>query len=202
MEPTALLTYALTLSAITLVPGPLVAVLAARAACCDRLGACALAIGICIGDILVILAICAGFGFWPQAHPEIFTFAKYAGVGLLGWIAIRMWRSSAHSADRPVPTVSFAALTLSGLALCLSSPQTVVMYLVLLPRVADLTAIRTQEVILLILATSVALLGVFLLVIVLAGAIQRLLRSPNGVALWGRSMSMIVAMSAAWVFFV
>lgn len=201
MEPTALFTYTATLAALTLAPGPLVAVLAARSASLDRRGACALALGICAGDIVVVLAICAGLGYWLQGHPEVFAFAKYAGVGFLLWMAIRMWLESKVALDHPVPISGTAVSLFTGFAICLSSPQTVVMYLVLLPRVADLTVIRLQDAILLILATIGALFGVFLIVILLAGTLQKALRSPAAVALWGRGMSLTVVLSAVWVLF-
>ena len=201
MEPIALFTYAATLSALTLAPGPLVAVLAARSAGRDRRGACALAIGICAGDILVVFAICAGLGYWLQAHPEVFAFAKYAGVGFLLWMAVRMWVDSAKPLDNAVPTSGTAVSLFTGFAICLSSPQTVVMYLVLLPRVTDLTVIRPQDMLLLIIATIGALSGVFLLVILLAGTLQKALRSPASVVLWGRGMASAVVLSAVWVLF-
>ena len=201
MEPTALFTYAATLSALTLAPGPLVAVLAARSANSDRRGACALAIGICAGDILVVFAVCAGLGYWLQEHPEVFAFAKYVGVGFLLWMAIRMWIDSAKPLDNAVPIGGTAVSLFTGFAICLSSPQTVVMYLVLLPGVVDLTVIRPQDMLLLIVATIGALFGVFLLVILLAGTLQKALRSPGSVALWGRSMASAVVLSAVWVLF-
>lgn len=200
MEATALLTYVATLGALTLAPGPLVAVLAARSASQDRAGACALAIGMCVGDVLVILAICAGLGFWLQAHPEIFTVAKYAGVGLLLWMAFRMWSASAPI-DHPAPACGIISSALVGFAVCLSSPQTVVMYLVLLPRVIDLAVVRAQETLMLIAATIMALLGVFLLVIFFADVMQKLLRSSAGVVLWARGTSLTMATSAVGVFF-
>ncbi|MBS9404574.1 LysE family translocator [Halomonas sp. TRM85114] len=200
MELTALCTYVITLAALTLAPGPLVAVLAARSASRDRRGACAIAIGICAGDILVILTICAGLGFWLQAHPEVFTFAKYAGVGFLLWMALRMWLQSEVATDHSLPVSGGATSFLTGLAICLSSPQTVVMYLVLLPRVTDLTLVRWQDAILLIVATIGALFGVFLLVILLAGTMQSVLRSSYAMHLWARGMSLTVALSAMWIF--
>ncbi|MBB3189995.1 LysE family translocator [Halomonas cerina] len=200
MELTALFTYMMTLAALTLAPGPLVAVLVARSASRDRRGACAIAIGICAGDILVILTICAGLGFWLQAHPEVFTFAKYAGVGFLLWMAVRMWLQSEVSMDPSLPVVGSAASFLTGFAICLSSPQTVVMYAVLLPRVADLTMVRLQDAIFLIFATISALFGVFLLIILLAETMQRALHSSNVARLWARGMSLTVALSAIWIF--
>lgn len=201
MEPTALFTYAATLAALTLAPGPLVAVLAARSASRDRRGACALALGICAGDIVVVLAICAGLGYWLQARPELFAFAKYAGVGFLLWMATRIWLQSKVESDHAVPISGMTVSLFTGFAICLSSPQTVVMYLVLLPRVMDLTVVRLQDAVLLILATIGALFGVFLLVILMAGTLQNALRSPKAVSLWGRGMSLTVALSAVWVLF-
>lgn len=200
MEPTALFTYMITLAALTLAPGPLVAVLAARSASSDRRGACAIAIGICAGDILVILTICAGLGVWLQAHPEVFISARYVGVGFLLWMAVRMWHPPGVSTDHFPPVAGTTASFLAGVALCLSSPQTLVMYLVLLPGVADLTLVRLQDVIVLSLATMGALFGVFLLIILLAGTLQKALRSSNAARLWGRGMSLTVAMSAVWIF--
>lgn len=200
MEATALVTYVATLGALTLAPSPLVAVLAARSASRDRAGACALAIGMCVGDVLVILAICAGLGFWLQAHPEIFTVAKYAGVGLLLWLAFRMWNDTVALADYPTPACGTIVSGLVGVALCLSSPQTAVMYLVLLPRVIDLAMIRPQEMIMLIAATAMVLLGVFFLVIFFADVMQKLLRSSAGVVLWARGTSLAIAISAAGIF--
>lgn len=43
------------------------------------------------------------------------------------------------------------------------------------------------------------LFGVFLLVILLAATLQNALRAPAAVALWGRGMSLVVALSAVWV---
>lgn len=161
-----------------------------------------MALGICLGDIVVILAICGGIGFWLKANPEIFDFARYAGFGFLIWIAINTWRTSAVSVENPIMTGQLLPLVASGLALCLSSPQTLIMYLVLLPSVADVTMIGLNEIMLVILATMIALLGVFLVVILLAGGAQRLLRSPRLAAMWGRTMSGVIALSAVWVLLV
>jgi len=189
----------MTLGALTLAPGPLVAVLAARSASMDRPGACAMAVGICAGDVLVILTICAGLGFWLQAHPEIFSIAKYAGVGLLLWVAIRMWQAPIATTEHAAQASGILASALTGFAVCLSSPQTVVMYLVLLPRVIDLTLVNAREIAILIAATVAALLAVFVMIILFSEVTKRVLKSSTGVMIWSRSMSLTIAASAIWV---
>lgn len=199
MDPSAILAYMATLGALTLTPGPLIAVLAARSAGRDRPGACAMVVGICAGDALVILAICAGFGFWLQAHPQIYSFARYAGAALLLWLALRLWISATAQSAETCPAGGIAASLLVGFALCLSSPQTVVMYLVLLPRVVDLTALGVADLLLLLAATIVALVAVFVVVILFAEATQALLRSTTGARLWARAMALTLVLSAGWI---
>ena len=199
MEPTALFAYMMTLGALTLAPGPLVAVLAARSASMDRPRACAMAVGICAGDVLVILTICAGLGFWLQAHPEIFSIAKYAGVGLLLWVAIRMWQAPIATTEHAAQASGILASALTGFAVCLSSPQTVVMYLVLLPRVIDLTLVNAREIAILIAATVATRLAVFVMIILFSEVTKRVLKSSTGVMIWSRSMSLTIAASAIWV---
>jgi threonine/homoserine/homoserine lactone efflux protein len=158
-----------------------------------------MAVGICAGDVLVILTICAGLGFWLQAHPEIFSIAKYAGVGLLLWVAIRMWQAHIATTEHAAQASGILASALTGFAVCLSSPQTVVMYLVLLPRVIDLTLVNAREIAILIAATVATLLAVFVMIILFSEVTKRVLKSSTGVMIWSRSMSLTIAASAIWV---
>lgn len=199
MDTPALFAYMATLAALTLSPGPLVAVLAARSANRDRRGAIALALGICTGDVVVILAISAGLGFWLHAHPEVFSSAKIVGVGFLVWMAAGMWNRSAVTLDHPDRRSSTIGSVVAGFAICLSSPQTLMLYMVLLPNVVDVPGIDVQVVTLLVLATLLVLGAVFALVILLSGAVRRLLASPTGTVLGGRCMAATVGLSALWV---
>lgn len=199
MEASAVLTYMTTLAALTLTPGPLVALIAARSAQEDRRGACALALGICAADVVVVIAVSVGFGIWLQAHPGLLSVAKYLGGGYLLWVAWRMWLCSEAVGGAPAPARGHVASVLAGFVICLGNPQTAAVYLALLPRVIDPATVRLADTGLLVLATTIALFGVFLIVILLAGAAQKLLRSPGGALLWGRLMAFAVASSAIWL---
>lgn len=199
MDASALLAYCLTLIALTAAPGPLVAVLAARSANRDRVGAWAFAAGICAGDIAVIVAIALGFGIWLQSRPEIFLAARYFGGAYLLWLAARMWiDAGAVRANRPTRSNSCACL-LAGFAACLSSPQTIVLYLALLPKVIAPADIGAQEIAILITATCVALMIVFLMVIALAHYARQLLCSSSASTATGRVMASCVALASIWV---
>lgn len=123
MEAASVVSYMAALASLTLAPGPLVAVLAARSATNDRRGACALAVGMCVADVSIILAICAGLSVWLQAHPEIFAGAQFAGAGLLLWLAVRIWVTAGISANPQSSTSGIVVSGIAGFALCLSSPK-------------------------------------------------------------------------------
>ena len=201
MEAASVVSYMAALAALTLAPGPLVAVLAARSATNDRRGACALAVGMCMADISIILAICAGLSVWLQAHPEIFAGGQFAGAGLLLWLAVRIWVTAGISANPQSSTSGIVVSGIAGFALCLSSPQTVLMYLFLLPSVVDLSVISVGQTMMLITVTIAALSDVFIAIIVFADMTQRLLHSSTGVILWARGTSLAIGASATGLLF-
>jgi threonine/homoserine/homoserine lactone efflux protein len=77
----------------------------------------------CVADVSIILAICAGLSVWLQAHPEIFAKAQFAGVGLLLWLAVRIWINRRNISKSPIIDQRNYCLGDSGFALCLSSPK-------------------------------------------------------------------------------
>lgn len=193
--------YASTLAALTVTPGPLVAILAARASGSDRRGACALVLGVCLGDIFFVVAICIGLGYWLQSHPEILLFIKYVGAAFLFWMAWCMWRPQEMDISQQPPICSRMASILAGFLICLSSVPTIMIYLAILPRVVDLTAVLMQEFAFLILATLLVRPCLFLGIVLLAGGLQQEKRSSAGWAIWGRLTSLTVAVSAGWILF-
>ncbi len=199
MEPSALFAFFLAVAAVTAAPGPLVAILAARTLVRDLRGALAFAAGICLGDVVVIALICSGLGAWSNLAPEALAAGRWIGAGYLAWMAIRMWhtspQASAASAPRRHALVSGAA----GLVTCLSSPQTVVFYLLLLPGVVELERVGTVEVAVLAMVSFAALAAVFAGVMLAAGRAQRLLSSPSQSRACTRCMALSVAGTAIWI---
>ena len=198
MGASALSAYFLTVLAVTAAPGPLVAVLAARTLARDRGGAVAFATGICFGDVLVVALICAGLGPWVQAKPELFDAAKWVGAAYLFWLATRMWRDARQPAASARQRRSLASAA-AGLATCLSSPQTILLYLVLLPGVIEIERVDALAFGMLAAVTCAALAAVFAGVIVLAGRAQQLLASPGKSRACGRCMALTVAGTALWI---
>ena len=73
-----LFAYTSVIVALTLAPGPLLALTISRSLRNDKAGALAFAMGIAAGDVLVILMIFGGLGLWLQSIPELYPGARKA----------------------------------------------------------------------------------------------------------------------------
>lgn len=200
MDHSALLAYFIAVLALTAAPGPIVAVLAARSVGRDVRGAVAFAAGLCLGDLIAVLAVALGVGVWAEARPELFALAKYVGVCYLLWLSIRIWTDVAgpmqqQSDERSSPIASICA----GIALCLGNPSTILIYMLLLPGVApngfhgaaDLTAVVT--------VTVVAVAAVFFGAILLARQVNRLVGSRASSILLGKATAATIAATSIWI---
>ncbi|MGL6211168.1 MAG: LysE family transporter, partial [Paracoccaceae bacterium] len=88
MDYSTLLPYFVALTALAAAPGPLMAMLVARALGRDSGGAAAFAAGLCAGDVLAMCAVAVGVGVWAQDRPELLSVVKYLGVAYLLWVAV------------------------------------------------------------------------------------------------------------------
>ena len=162
-----LFAYTSVIVALTLAPGPLLALTISRSLRNDKAGALAFAMGIAAGDVLVILMIFGGLGLWLQSIPELYTFAKFAALAYFLYIAYGIWchtdpENLSEALHKPVALTDVVA----GMVTCIVSPQTILAYLMLLPRLVDVSDV-SKPMILFIAAFTFAVITLSLSVIVL-----------------------------------
>ena len=193
--------YMVTLVTLTLAPGPLVLFLLLRATANDRIGALGFGLGVALGDIAVIAAICFGLGVWAQSAS---WFSSAAEVGLLlyfGWLAANLWNGGFNLVAEDgvgVGTGIFAAVA-AGAATCIVTPSTYGLYSVILPKLVDISELRIPG-FMAIAALTFASLGVcFLVVVLFAEPLRRLSRSPKMVVRINRVLSCLLIGSACWM---
>lgn len=198
MDHAALIPFGLALMAVTAAPGPLVAVIVTRSLARDTAGAAAFAAGVCLGDLLAILAIGVGIGAWIEGSGAWLSVLKLGGVAYLLWLAIQIWRDCTpdRGAARTPPRRSRMASIGAGVALCLGNPSTFVFYLLLLPGVAPegLGDVSTMGSILLV--SMIAVGGALAGMILLAVNLQRILVTPRANAVFGRTMAALLALTS------
>ena len=199
MDYMALVAYFVALTALTAAPGPLVAVLVARSLGKDVKGAMAFAVGLCMGDMLVICAITLGVGSMAESRPEWFALAKYAGIAYLLWLSVRIWKDCSTINAIPLRNGGWVASAGAGIGLCLGNPSTVLIYMLLLPSVAPGGIGNAQDLSVILLVTFAAVGAVFFGAILLARQFSRVISSPASSILLGRATATSLAMTSLWM---
>lgn len=71
-----LISYFITLVVIAVAPGPVVLMLMVRSASSDVTGAAWFGIGVAIGGVFIISAVCFGLSTWISSVPEAFEYSN------------------------------------------------------------------------------------------------------------------------------
>lgn len=191
--------YFIALVAYAASPGPLMAVLVARSLGNDWKGATVFAAGLCIGEVIAVIAVILGIGIWAQNQPQLLTLAKYAGVVYLFWLAIKMWNDRASIASAQLRKVGWLTSAGAGLVLCLSNPATMLMQMLLLPIVAPKGIVSAEHTGLVILVTLAAFGIVFFGTIPLARQFNRIISSPGSTSMLNRTAAGAIALTSVWI---
>jgi threonine/homoserine/homoserine lactone efflux protein len=199
VDHSALLAYFVAVMALTAAPGPLVAVLAARAVGRDTRGASAFAAGLCLGDVIAVLAVAMGVGLWAEAKPELFALAKYAGVCYLLWLSVRIWNDVAGPSEEQIANGSPIASLCAGTALCLGNPSTILIYMLLLPGVAPAGVHGAGHLATLVAITFAAVAIVFFGAILLARQVNRIVGSQHSSTILSRATAATIAVTSIWI---
>jgi threonine/homoserine/homoserine lactone efflux protein len=191
--------YFVALVAYAASPGPLMAVLVARSLGNDWKGATVFAAGLCVGEVIAVIAVVLGIGIWAQTNPQLLAIAKYAGVAYLLWLAARMWNDRSKVASARLGKAGWLASGGAGVALCLGNPATLLMQMLLLPLVAPTGVANLDHMALVVLVTFAAFGIVFFGTIPLARQFQRIIASPRSTIMLNRATAGAIAATSAWI---
>lgn len=197
MDYAAWTTYFLALIALTAAPGPVIALVIARSVGKDARGALAFATGLCVGDVLGVLAVALGIGVWAEAKPELFALVKYVGIAYLLWLAIGTWKSRMGSASSKGG--GWLASAGAGAALCLGNPSTFLIYMLLLPNIAPRGITGAGHLGLIMLTTLIAVGIVFFGSVLLSRQLGRLVAAPASSALLSRIAAITIGITSLWM---
>lgn len=120
-------------------PGPGVAAVVARALAGGFSGALPFIAGVALGDLVWLWLSAAGLGVVAERFHLVFAAIRWAGVGYLLWLAVRLWRAEPDpeaAAPIPVSGKGWRAM-LGGLSMTLGNPKVMVFFLAILPSLFD-----------------------------------------------------------------
>lgn len=192
--------YFITLTAISLAPGPVALVLVARAASRDILGALSFGLGFTAGGILIITAVCFGLAAWLTAVPEVFAYSKYVMLAFILWLAVGIWKGGFDLSDKG--ETSHARLLPSfgtGIATCFLSPYMMLLFPLVLPEMMDITRIAMPEFLIIALLTFGALMVGVALIVGFSVQLCRLARSPRAMMILNRGLAGVLALGGGWM---
>jgi threonine/homoserine/homoserine lactone efflux protein len=199
MDYQAFFPYFVALVAYAASPGPIMAVLVARSLGNDWKGATVFAAGLCLGEVIAVIAVILGIGIWAQSQPGLLALMKYAGVAYLVWLAIKMWNDRAGVSSAQLCKVGWLTSACAGLILCLSNPATMLMQMLLLPIVAPEGIVGVEHTGLVVLVTFAAFGIIFFGTIPLARQFNRIISSPGSSSMLNRITAGMIAVTSAWI---
>lgn len=133
---TDILTYTLGVIFVVLLPGPnslyVLSVAAQRGIKKGYLGA----LGIFVGDSILMILSAAGVASLLKANPELFNLIKYLGAGYLAWIGLNLlraawgtWRSQSKATTRATEKVDDAHPFKRALMISLVNPKAIMFFI-------------------------------------------------------------------------
>lgn len=192
MDLTPLLTYASALIAVTVAPGPIMAVIITRALTRDIGGAVGFTAGVCLGDLIAIIAVSVGLGTWAANSPQWLQLFRIAGAAYMLWLAAQIWQSGYINLGPERAQRSWIGATAAGAAFSLCSPFTFVYYMMVLPSVIPHGINDPAALLMVVIVTFAAVGGILTVVMLLAHQFRRILSSPRASIAFSRGMAVLL----------
>jgi len=201
MDLVTLLAFTIAYIVAVLVPGPGVAAIVARALGGGFWSAVPMIVGILAGDLLYLLFALFGLAAIATYFGPIFVVIRWASALYLLYIAWQFWTAKPGSEQLgPRKKEPWLRTFLSGFALTMGNPKTIVFYLALLPTVIPLDRpISAVGLIELVIIVIVGLLGIGSGYAALAAWARDFFTSPPAIRRLNRTAGVIMASAAAFV---
>ena len=192
--------YAIALGIAAAIPGPGVAAVVGRSLGSGAAGALPFVLGLALGDVVFLTVAVLGLSVVSATFAGVFTAVKVAGGLYLLWLAWRFWTAGVDPArvERERSRSGWMA-GMSGLAVTLGNPKTVVFYLALLPNVIDLASVTPLDWAILSALTLLVLFAVMLPYSLLAARLRRVFASATALRRLNRGAAMFIGGAGALI---
>jgi threonine/homoserine/homoserine lactone efflux protein len=200
MDLVTLAAFTIAYAIAVLVPGPGVAAVVARALGGGFMSAVPMVLGILVGDLIYLVFALFGLAAIATWFGPVFVVVRWAGAAYLLYIAWQFWTARPGSEQIRAKQESGWKTFLSGFALTMGNPKTIVFYLALLPTVIPLD----QPITILGFTELTAIVIVVLLIIGLAyaglaAAARDFFKSSKAIRRLNRTAGLMMASAAAFV---
>lgn len=193
-------TYVGALAIAAVIPGPGVAAVVGRALSAGSGSSLLFILGLASGDVLFLSIAVLGLSALAAAASSMFFLVKVLGGLYLLYLASKFWTAEVEQTQLVrVPEQNPWIVVVSGFAVTLGNPKTVVFYLALLPNVLDLTKVGLVDWFVLSTLTMTTLMLVLVPYAVLAGRLRTVLTRPKALRTLNRGAAAMIGGAGALI---
>lgn len=193
-------TYVGALAIAAVIPGPGVAAVVGRALSAGSGSSLLFILGLASGDVLFLSIAVLGLSALAAAASSMFFLVKVLGGLYLLYLASKFWTAEVEQTQLVrVPEQNPWIVVVSGFAVTLGNPKTVVFYLALLPNVLDLTKVGLVDWFVLSTLTMTTLMLVLVPYAVLAGRLRTVLTRPKALRTLNRGAAVMIGGAGALI---
>ncbi|GIC77972.1 LysE family translocator [Moritella sp. F3] len=165
-------------------PGPGVFAILARAMVEGPKKCIMLAMGMIGSDVIYLILACFGLATIAENWSEVFTVIRYLGAAYLIYLGYKMIKALPQiksdiqaEADAQKEGAMLASFT-QGFLISASNPKVILFYISFLPTFIDLTVLKAQDIALVSVLSSIALMSGLMLIAFGASRMAGMLKTP------------------------
>jgi threonine/homoserine/homoserine lactone efflux protein len=180
MTLTSTFTLFVAMIIVAIIPGPGVFAVVSRSIASGFFHGAVTSIGIVCGDYVFIILSIYGLSAAAESMGELFVLVKYCGAAYLCWLGITLLRDSARSIEvKSIKELSWRSNFFAGFVTTLGNPKAILFYASFFPAFVDVSTVTFSDVAIVILAITIAVVGVMVAYAYLATKASQLFHSTK-----------------------
>jgi threonine/homoserine/homoserine lactone efflux protein len=173
-----ILGFALAVLLIELTPGPNMAWLAGLAATEGRRSGLSAVAGVAVGLLLNGVLAALGLAALLAAVPALWRGLRFAGAGMMVWLAIETWIGARESTSAASPANSTRRSFLTGMLINLLNPKAYIFFVVVAPQFLNGQTLTLANALILALTSTVIATGIHTAIVLAGSKAQAWLSDP------------------------
>lgn len=176
-------TFFIAIFIFSITPGPGVFAILARALVHGAKSCTTLALGMAVSDIVYLVLACFGLATIAENWSGVFLAIRYTGAAYLIYLGYKMFKTlpqvknEIHS-EVPRQTGTLLSGFIQGFLISASNPKVILFYIAFLPTFIDLTALQSQDIVLVSVLAFIALMAGLILIAIGASRMSNMLKTP------------------------
>ncbi|MEA2018991.1 MAG: LysE family translocator [Campylobacterota bacterium] len=201
MSIESMIAFYLAILIFSITPGPGVFALISNSLTNDIKTSYPLAFGMAISDVVYLILAFYGLVALTQSYAIVFELIRIVGGLYLIYLGYKIWTSSIDTNidDKDKSKVSYFGNFMKGFLISASNPKVIIFYIAFLPTFVDLSALGTNDLIIISLITLLSLMNGLLFISYSASSAKRFLKTKKSVKILNRTAGSIMGLAGGYL---